>query len=164
MITKPPRCKLILVTVKLTIRSCVQEIEQCQKLSIGPNFITFLSQRYGYRPFPATIESAEFEQLLGAAEKKAKSALTKWFKKDENYATPVYKLQAVSSLLPDFLKEGKKRDKAKAKWWDDFSLMSTGLREAALKVCSRLVVSTSSSLHCADAARRPSAEVCVFRD
>ena len=26
---------------------CMKEIEECQRESLGPNFVTFLSQRYG---------------------------------------------------------------------------------------------------------------------
>lgn len=117
-----------------TTAICMTEIAQCQELSIGPNFITFLSQRYGYRPFPAEIERKEFKTLLAATSTEAKQTLTKWFLLDENATPPVYTLQAVSKLLPDFLGEGDERAKAKAEWWNDFEAMSLALREAAHQV------------------------------
>ena len=74
-----------------TIETCLREIEACQKLSIGPNFVvrtitesdivhvyicgislyfktcdvfqTFLSHKYGYNPFPRLIPAKEFEVL-----------------------------------------------------------------------------------------------------
>jgi hypothetical protein len=42
---------------------CLNEIKRCQEHSIGPNFIAFLSHRYGSRSVPACIEQVEFEEL-----------------------------------------------------------------------------------------------------
>ena len=47
-----------------TSKICMTEIAECQRVSLGPNFVTFLSQRYGYRPFPAEIEAKEFEYVI----------------------------------------------------------------------------------------------------
>ena len=38
----------------------------CQESSIGPNFVYFGGQKYGYRPVPAVIPNSEFEMLLRA--------------------------------------------------------------------------------------------------
>ena len=39
----------------LTSAICMEEIKHCQDTSIGPNFIFFGGQKYGYRPIPAVI-------------------------------------------------------------------------------------------------------------
>ena len=48
-------------------------------------FQTFLSHKYGYRPFPAKIEASEFESMLEIVEDDLdKDLLRKWFLKDLN--------------------------------------------------------------------------------
>jgi len=69
---------------------CMQEIKECQTQSLGPNFVTFLSQRYGYRPFPALIVQEEFELLVGAAEAAGAKLLRHWFALDTNHVPSLY--------------------------------------------------------------------------
>lgn len=33
----------------MTTELCMREIKNCQRLSMGPNFVVFLGQKYGYR-------------------------------------------------------------------------------------------------------------------
>lgn len=40
----------------MTTQLCMNELRNCQRLSVGPNFVTFLGQKYGYRPIPTYIE------------------------------------------------------------------------------------------------------------
>ena len=79
-----------------------------------------LGQKYGYRPFPPTIDADEFsairdELALAAAaadedgDEAASSGrqaslalLDMWFKRNTNVIPPVYTLQPISSVLPDY--------------------------------------------------------------
>jgi len=51
----------------MTTELCMKEIDNCQRLSMGPNFVVFLGQKYGYRPIPTYIlasELAQFREIL----------------------------------------------------------------------------------------------------
>lgn len=87
-----------------------------------------LGQKYGYRPFPPTIDADEFsairaELAADAADAAAAAAaaagdgdrddagvdrqaslalLDTWFKRNTNVIPPVYTLQPISSVLPDY--------------------------------------------------------------
>ena len=39
-----------------TAAICLEEIRQCQATSVGPNFVYFAGQKYGYRPLPNVID------------------------------------------------------------------------------------------------------------
>ena len=47
----------------LTSEICLQELATCQELSIGPNFVYFGGQKYGYRPIPTFIASEELKMI-----------------------------------------------------------------------------------------------------
>ena len=101
------------------------------------HFQTFLGQKYGYRPFPATIAAAEFEKLLGAIDTKEDlQLLTHWFWRDDNVAPAQYLLQPVTSFLPDYRNYENKelRKKASSDWSAAFERMQLVLRMAAEKV------------------------------
>ena len=64
-------------------------------------------QKYGYRPFPATIEVEEFERVRQAAidngcNSKSIALLDKWFLKDKNNLPPMYVLQPITSKIPHY--------------------------------------------------------------
>jgi len=82
-----------------------------------------LGQKYGYRPFPPTIDADEFSAIraeLATAETAATgdddgddkyaggdrqaslTLLDTWFKRNTNVIPPVYTLQPISSVLPDY--------------------------------------------------------------
>jgi len=73
-----------------------------------------LGQKYGYRPFPPTIDADEFsairDQLAAAADEEdadtdqqaSLALLDTWFKRNTNIIPPVYTLQPISSVLPDY--------------------------------------------------------------
>ena len=42
---------------------CMNELTGCQKYSMGPNFIYFGAQKYGYRPIPSEIETEELMKV-----------------------------------------------------------------------------------------------------
>jgi hypothetical protein len=47
----------------MTTDLCMTELRNCQRLSMGPNFIFFGGQKYGYRPIPTEIITSELMQL-----------------------------------------------------------------------------------------------------
>ena len=47
----------------LTSEICLQELTACQDTSIGPNFVYFGGQKYGYRPIPTFIPSEELKLI-----------------------------------------------------------------------------------------------------
>lgn len=47
----------------MTTELCMTELKTCQQLSIGPNFIYFGGQKYGYRPIPTFILTAELNKI-----------------------------------------------------------------------------------------------------
>ena len=49
-----------------TMKICLGEIERCQKITPRPNFIVLLGDRYGWRPLPAEIPAAEFDDIMGS--------------------------------------------------------------------------------------------------
>lgn len=72
---------------------------------MGPNFITFLGQKYGYRPIPTYILSSELQLIrddLDAAGVDV-TLLDMWYKKDSNSVPPVSILQPISSILINFI-------------------------------------------------------------
>ena len=60
-------------------------------------FQSFLGQRYGYRPIPPVIPTAEFTVLVAELEKEdeegERGLLQEWYICDENSVPPVYQLQ-----------------------------------------------------------------------
>ncbi|KAK3582783.1 hypothetical protein CHS0354_035720 [Potamilus streckersoni] len=83
---------------------CREEIYNCQKLSTGPNFVTFLNQKYGYKPLQTAINVAEFETLLSALRESGREVtqLLTWFKRDDNNVPPMYVLQPISSVISGY--------------------------------------------------------------
>ena len=68
------------------------------------SFQTFLSQKYGYRPFPPKIKADEFEKILAAVDNdEDKSLLTDWFLKDENCVPALYLLQPIREKLKHYV-------------------------------------------------------------
>jgi len=42
---------------------CMKEIKKCLDMSLGPAFICFVGNKYGYRPFPALIEKHTLDSM-----------------------------------------------------------------------------------------------------
>lgn len=82
----------------------MKEIENCQRLSMGPNFVVFLGQKYGYRPIPTYILSSELQLLRDelTALNVDGNLLDMWYKKDSNAVPPISVLQPISSILVNF--------------------------------------------------------------
>ncbi|XP_071110787.1 NACHT and WD repeat domain-containing protein 2-like [Haliotis cracherodii] len=112
---------------------CLREVDLCRKLSTGPCFVTFLSHKYGYRNIPREIEATEFEKLLAKVPtEEAVSLLKRWFEKDENKVPPIYVLQPISSMLPDFrANDQSRKNSAKSEWSHQNTVMQSALADAA---------------------------------
>ena len=80
----------------------MNELRGCQKYSMGPNFIYFGAQKYGYRPIPSEIETEELMkvdeplkqplvQLTAVLETMGNDVtlLKKWYRKDNNKVASV---------------------------------------------------------------------------
>lgn len=88
----------------MTTELCMNEIKNCQRLSMGPNFVVFLGQKYGYRPIPTYILTSELMTIrdeLIALNVDA-GLLEMWYKKDSNAVPPISVLQPISSILVNF--------------------------------------------------------------
>lgn len=83
---------------------CLKEIENCKKVSLGPSFVVLIGQKYGYRPFPPTINAREFETIRDelVASGHDVDLLDRWFKRNTNVTSAVYNLQPISSILPNY--------------------------------------------------------------
>lgn len=119
----------------MTTSLCMQEIHNCQRLSIGPNFVVFLGQKYGYRPIPTHIDAKEFEMIREcvSSEPEEINLLDTWYKKDENSVPPVCILQPISSILTNFNNKRHQRlqEADQATWWDTFTKLQRICRKAA---------------------------------
>ena len=55
-----------------------------------------MGNRYGYRPFPSSIDAEEFDVLIKVADKmdpRGCTTVKEWFQRNDNVVPPVYELQ-----------------------------------------------------------------------
>ncbi|XP_074658721.1 NACHT and WD repeat domain-containing protein 2-like [Tubulanus polymorphus] len=119
----------------MTTELCMKEIENCQRLSTGPNFVVFLGQKYGYRPMPTKILATLFDAICDASKdsKGDLDLLRQWYKLDNNSIPAVYILQPISSILTNY---NNKRHKLKMEqdrnlWWEIFGKITRILRKCS---------------------------------
>ncbi|ENN71566.1 hypothetical protein YQE_11666, partial [Dendroctonus ponderosae] len=88
----------------MTTELCMKEIQNCQRLSMGPNFVVFLGQKYGYRPIPTYILSSELQLIRDELHATGHDVLLidTWYRKDSNAVPPISVLQPISSILINF--------------------------------------------------------------
>ncbi|XP_033746932.1 NACHT domain- and WD repeat-containing protein 1-like [Pecten maximus] len=112
---------------------CMNELRLCQKLSTGPNFISLLANKYGYRPPPRTISVDHFNTLFGVVENDHhKTLLNKWYVRDDNALPPEFVLQPRSRILPDYRsKETELHNAAKAQSNEEIDIIKSALDKAA---------------------------------
>ncbi|KAH3755207.1 hypothetical protein DPMN_189897 [Dreissena polymorpha] len=112
---------------------CLDEIKNCQKLSTGPNFVTFLNQKHGFRPLQTTISATEFELLTSCLKENDldSSLVERWYRRDDNQVPPVYVLQPISSLIPGY--RDKNNVEALKEWDEVFAKLRECLRFASKK-------------------------------
>lgn len=123
----------------MTTDLCMNEIKNCQRLSVGPNFVTFLGQKYGYRPIPTYIEGKEFRNLCNALvelEITEVELLYQWYREDTNAVPATFILQPISSILTHFnnKKEPDMMAKDQGIWWETLSKLQKILRIAAIRL------------------------------
>ncbi|XP_076106889.1 NACHT domain- and WD repeat-containing protein 1-like isoform X1 [Mytilus galloprovincialis] len=120
----------------MTTEICLYELANCQKYSAGPNFLTLLSHKYGYRSLPRKILAEKYEKIIAYIDISDQQQLfSKWYVKDENYDPPKYILQPISTNLPEFLEQDdkEKQKAAREKWWEESDTMLDVLVTAAEK-------------------------------
>ncbi|XP_033222269.1 NACHT and WD repeat domain-containing protein 2 [Belonocnema kinseyi] len=119
----------------MTTELCMREIENCQRLSMGPNFVVFLGQKYGYRPIPTYVLSSELEMLRTELDSQGMdvNVLDTWYKKDSNAVPPTSILQPISSILKNFNNKRipKLQQEDQAIWWDTMCKMQKLFRKGA---------------------------------
>ncbi|CAG2215281.1 unnamed protein product [Mytilus edulis] len=128
---------------------CLLEVENCQNLSLGPNFIFISGDRYGFRPIPVEIDKDEFDTLKKIAEKNSLSdteLLDIWYLLDENAIPPLYILQPIRSQFKFFGDHSggcdEQRNKDTIGWAKTFKSLQTVLRKAATLACKAKQLST----------------------
>eukprot|EP00057_Strongylocentrotus_purpuratus_P003049 XP_003725816.1 PREDICTED: NACHT and WD repeat domain-containing protein 1 isoform X1 [Strongylocentrotus purpuratus] len=73
---------------------CFNEIRNCQNLSTGPNFISFLNQKYERCTAPFRILASAYERLLKKVDvEDDKAVLSRCYQLDSNATPPVYVYQ-----------------------------------------------------------------------
>jgi len=119
----------------MTTALCMNELRGCQKYSMGPNFIYFGAQKYGYRPIPSEIDTAELGILREALVSMGNDVhlIDKWYRKDNNKVPPESVLLPISTHLVHFL--NKRQPKLQARdagiWWGTLGKLQLMLRKAA---------------------------------
>ena len=87
----------------LAVDLCRQEILHCQKASIGPNFILFLGQKYGYIDLPNQLLAIHLNIIKTVLQDDNRDEdvdfLEKWYLKDSNAEPPLYMLQPITEVL-----------------------------------------------------------------
>ena len=88
-----------------TTELCMTELINCQRLSMGPNFIYFGAQKYGYRPIPTYILSSELAQLREVLVTMGNdvSLLDMWYRTDFNAVPNISILLPIDTHLVHFL-------------------------------------------------------------
>ena len=122
-----------------TLQLCLDNVEYCQKNSVGCSFVSILGQRCGYKPIPSSIEIHLFNELVTLIEQDAQKSseskiglenIKEWFRLDENCEPPRYVLQNIS------WKYGKYR-KIPQEWWDTYDSMQEAFKKASYRLHER---------------------------
>jgi hypothetical protein len=116
-----------------TTNICLNEIKECQKNSLGPNFVCLLSHKYGNKFLPSKLELDEFKIINNEIKTnhseykdlifyenidlglKIDNLIEYSYKKDENVLPNVYQLLSLNLLIPGF---GSKKNIEKSVWLD----------------------------------------------
>ena len=90
----------------MTTNISLEELENCQSVSVGPSFFFLMGQKYGYRPLPTSVPADQFECLVQGLQslniEEGVRLLRKWYVKDQNCIPASYILQPISSILENF--------------------------------------------------------------
>lgn len=87
-----------------TVELCSREISNCQRVSLGPNFVALIGDKYGFRPLPSRIRSTEYRSLRRCLIESDINTdfLDTWYREDSNAIPAEYALQPISSILKNF--------------------------------------------------------------
>lgn len=87
-----------------TVTLCSREIDTCQRVSVGPNFVALIGDKYGFRPLLNRIKSTEYRALRRCLIEVDVNTdfLDTWYKEDLNSVPAEYLLQPISSILKNF--------------------------------------------------------------
>ena len=98
----------------------MSETYRCVKESMGPAFLCFVGNKYGYRPLPAQIEQTEYDVLTQYLLKQGRdlSLMQEYYKLDENAVPANYVL--------------KQKTTDSKTWWEDTDVIQGQFREAAI--------------------------------
>ncbi|XP_045212692.2 uncharacterized protein LOC123563752 [Mercenaria mercenaria] len=117
---------------------CLLEVANCQKTSVGPNFVVLSGDRYGFRPIPVELDVKTFEVLRHQASKLNLdncTLLDEWYKLDKNAVPNMYILQPIRSKFTFFADFSpgceEPRQKDTADWWKTFEALQEILRKSA---------------------------------
>ncbi|GFO05233.1 leucine-rich repeat and WD repeat-containing protein [Plakobranchus ocellatus] len=85
-----------------TVDIVLKEIENCQKISAGPNFVLFVGDKYGSRTLPNAIPVTEFRLFRRIASWLGLKfeIVEKWYLLDTNTVPHVYRMLPITTLLP----------------------------------------------------------------
>ncbi|CAF0730796.1 unnamed protein product [Brachionus calyciflorus] len=119
-----------------TTELCMQEIDNCQRLSLGPNFVVFLGQKYGYRPLPTRVLDSEFNMIIDILEDDDAKLMQLWYKLDTNSVPNVFVLQPVSSIYKNFTNKAQKQlmEEDQSAWWKTMGQLCTIIRKGAARL------------------------------
>lgn len=121
-----------------------KEISNCQRLSHGPNFITLLGDKHGWRYLPSTITEEEFEILVKILKDEGKDVtfLQTWFEKDNNIIPPTYVLQRTSVSSFNYMdnQTTSKQSDIRKIWLDKFEEISQTLRDGVQNAVEKKVL------------------------
>jgi WD40 repeat protein len=67
-----------------TMQICLTEIARCQEVTVRPNFLVLLGDRYGWRPLPEEIPAHEWKALRPQLAADIRDELEGWYWLDEN--------------------------------------------------------------------------------
>ncbi|XP_040846614.1 NACHT domain- and WD repeat-containing protein 1 isoform X1 [Ochotona curzoniae] len=89
-------------TVHLTPELCLEELERCQRTSVGPAYVALLGNQYGPRAVPLQMEEKEWDAVRSqlAASPRDMELLAQGFCKDENAIPPSYVLHVPGAGQP----------------------------------------------------------------
>ncbi|WAQ96293.1 NWD1-like protein [Mya arenaria] len=110
---------------------CLQEVDNCQKSSLGVNFVVLSGDRYGFRPIPTEMDVKLFECLRFEATKlklKDQELLDTWYLKDENAVPSLSKFTFFGDFSPG-CDELRKKDTTA--WYETYGQLQVVLRKAA---------------------------------
>ncbi|XP_004647437.1 NACHT domain- and WD repeat-containing protein 1 [Octodon degus] len=84
---------------QLTAELCLEELERCQRTSLGPAFVALVGDQYGPCAIPHRIKEKEWEALRAqlSARPRDLELLARCFRRDENSVPASYVLQAVGA-------------------------------------------------------------------